>query len=145
NYLDRDEIDFLATHRDRMSVIYCPRTHSFFGHQPYPLAEMLAAGVHVAVGTDSRASNPDLRILKELMHVARHHSGISVADVIRLGTLSAAMALGIEREFGSITIGKRAELCVVRIPTVDPSLDQILNEGSRAQPLSDYLAETGSK
>ena len=63
NYLVQDEINFLAAHRDRMSLVYCPRTHAYFSHEPYPLAEMIKAGVRVAVGTDSRASNPDLKLV----------------------------------------------------------------------------------
>ena len=47
NYLDDQEIGFLAAAADRMSVVYCPRTHAWFGHQPYPLGKMLAAGVQV--------------------------------------------------------------------------------------------------
>src|SRR5207245_654083 len=31
------------------TVIYCPRTHSYFGHAPHPFAEMLARGVCVAL------------------------------------------------------------------------------------------------
>jgi cytosine/adenosine deaminase-related metal-dependent hydrolase len=59
NYLATSEIEFLGRRRGQMSVVYCPRTHEFFQHNDYPLREMLAAGVRVALGTDSRASNPD--------------------------------------------------------------------------------------
>ena len=60
NYLDAEEIDFLAVRAATMSVVFCPRTHAYFAHERYPLARMLARGVNVALGTDSRASNPDL-------------------------------------------------------------------------------------
>jgi cytosine/adenosine deaminase-related metal-dependent hydrolase len=137
NYLNRDEIQFLATHADRMSLVYCPRTHSFFGHEPYPLAEMLAAGVRVAVGTDSRASNPDLRILQELRHVAQMHPQVRPDEVLKLGTLSAAEALGIERDYGSITVGKRASLAVVPLADTPLSpLDSILSSTASSSPLN---------
>ena len=45
NYLVRTKSSFVAAHRDRLSLVYCPRTHAYFGHEPYPLAKMLAAGV----------------------------------------------------------------------------------------------------
>jgi cytosine/adenosine deaminase-related metal-dependent hydrolase len=115
NYLDRDEHEFLATHRDRMSLVYCPRTHAYFCHSPYPLSELLAAGVRVALGTDSRASNPDLSLLAEMRHVARAHPGIALTAILRMGTLSGAEALGRERECGSITAGKLANLVAVRL------------------------------
>ena len=113
NYLTPDEIEFIAAHRDPLSVVYCPRTHSFFKHDPYPLASLLAAGVRVAVGTDSRASNPDLRMWEELRHVAAKHPDVSPDAILKLGTLAAAEALGIERDYGSITPGKRASFALV--------------------------------
>ena len=113
NYLSRDEFEFVAAHRDRMSVVYCPRTHAYFGHDPYPLAGMLTAGVRVAVGTDSLASNPDLAILSELRHIARHHPNVSRDAILRMGTLSGAEALGYGEKLGSITPGKRAWLATV--------------------------------
>jgi len=66
NYLDDDEIAFLAAHRERMSVVFCPRTHARFNHRPYPLGKMLTAGVNVCLGTDSRATSPDLSLWAEM-------------------------------------------------------------------------------
>ena len=113
NYLDYDERAFLATHRDRMSLVYCPRTHAYFLHPPYPLAEMLAGGIQMALGTDSRASNPDLNMLAEMRHIARTHSETDPQEILRLGTLAGATALGRYKETGSITPGKLANLIAV--------------------------------
>lgn len=113
NYLGRDDFEFVAAHRERMSLVYCPRTHAYFGHDPYPLAGMFTAGARVAVGTDSRASNPDLSILSELRHIARHHPNVSRDAILRMGTLSGAEALGSGEKLGSITPGKRAWLATV--------------------------------
>ena len=70
NYLSGEELDFIGERRARMSLVYCPRTHAYFGHAPYPLARAISAGARVALGTDSRASNPDLSLLEELRYVA---------------------------------------------------------------------------
>jgi aminodeoxyfutalosine deaminase len=120
NYLDDDEIEFLAEQSDRMSVVYCPRTHAFFQHDTYPLAKMLAAGVNVALGTDSRASNPDLSILAEFQFVADRHSKVSPAELLRTITANAAKALGRKTEIGTIAPGKFADLAVVVIPEFEP-------------------------
>lgn len=108
NYLAPEEVAFLAEHRPRMTVVYCPRTHAHFAHAPYPLASLLAAGVRVAVGTDSRATNPDLSLWRELVHIAEHHSQVPPEAVLALGTQAAAEALGLAHELGSLTPGKRA-------------------------------------
>jgi cytosine/adenosine deaminase-related metal-dependent hydrolase len=123
NYLAADEIEFLAAHADRLAVVYCPRTHAWFGHTPYPLAHMLSAGVRVALGTDSRASNPDLSLLEEMRFVARHHPQLDPARVLELGTLAGALALGRDGDIGTLEPGKLANLAMVPLPeyeAVDP-------------------------
>jgi len=119
NYLSDEEHAFLAARADRMSLVYCPRTHSYFGHPPYPLAELLRAGVRVALGTDSRASNPDLDLLAEMRYVAATHTNVNPTDVLRMGTLSGAEALRREADVGSITPGKLANL--ITVPLRDES------------------------
>ncbi len=114
NYLQADEVTLLAEHADRMSVVYCPRTHSFFRHDPYPLAQLLAAGAAVCLGTDGRCTNPDLDLRAELREVAERHPQISPGRIVRLGTLDGARALGTAHESGSLVAGKRADMLVVR-------------------------------
>lgn len=115
NYLGVEEWEVLVKNRGHMSVVYCPRTHRHFGHATYPLKEMLAAGVRVTVGTDSRASNPDLSVWGELQEIAGGGSGLSPADILKLGTLDAAQGLGIEGNFGTIEAGKSTRLSVAKI------------------------------
>jgi cytosine/adenosine deaminase-related metal-dependent hydrolase len=113
NYLASDEIEFIAQHRERMSIVFCPRTHAFFNHEPYPLEAMRAAGVRVAIGTDSRASNPDLGIVGELRHVAMCFPKMPPSEMIRMATLDGAEALGLDSEVGSLAVGKRADLLAI--------------------------------
>ena len=118
NYLSDEEIAFIAQHADRMSVVYCPRTHHYFNHPPHPLEKLLAAGVNVALGTDSRASSPDLNLLSDIRHVAHCHPVITPAAVLQMGTLCGAKALGREQEVGTLEVGKRPNLAVVPLPEV---------------------------
>lgn len=140
NYLDAASIDFLGSHSDRMSVVYCPRTHAYFQHDRYPLSEMLAAGVRVALGTDSRASNPDLSLLSEMRQVAHSFPEISPEVILSMGTLHAAAALGLASEKGSLTPGKQADMTVVRLSdssTTNP-VASLLNEACPVDAL--YIA-----
>ncbi len=113
NYLSPDDWDLLARHADHMSVVYCPRTHHYFGHQAYPLARMLQAGVKIAIATDGRSSNPDLCLLSDLREAARRHPQVDPALIFRAGTLTAAEAIGMADELGSLKPGKRADLAIV--------------------------------
>lgn len=114
NYLRGEEIDFLAARRRQLSVVYCPRTHAYFGHRRYPLRRLLDAGVRVAVGTDSRASNPDLNLFAELCHIAAHQPEIAPREVLALGTTAGAAALGHGDRLGHLAPGAAAYLAVIR-------------------------------
>jgi len=116
NYLSRDEIGLLADHAETMAVVYCPRTHQYFGHERYPLDRMLTSGVTVCLGTDGRASSPDLDLLAEIRHVRQHHPEINPGIVLQLGTLLGAKALGRDNEIGSLQAGKYANLAIVPLP-----------------------------
>ncbi len=126
NYLADDEIAWLAEHRETMSVVYCPRTHAYFRHQDYPLSRMLAAGVRVCLGTDSRATSPDLSLLAEMREVARRHPGVDAAEVLAMGTFESARALGRDGDVGSLEPGKFADLAVVALPSTGPDNDHLL-------------------
>ncbi len=116
NYLTMDELDFIATVRDRMSVVFCPRTHAYFGHARYPLEEMLDRAINVAVGTDSLASNPDLDLLWELKEIHRRHPEVPIEKIVEIGTINGAEALGLDKSFGGLTTGQIARFCVQQAP-----------------------------
>jgi cytosine/adenosine deaminase-related metal-dependent hydrolase len=121
NYLDADEMEFIGQRRDTMSVVYCPRTHDYFAHPTYPLAALREAGVRVALGTDSRASNPDLDLLRDLRFASARFPQISPIELLRMATLDAAEALGLGHVVGSLTPGKRADLVTFPcVSDVDP-------------------------
>jgi aminodeoxyfutalosine deaminase len=119
NYLDDEEIAFLAANRRRMAVVYCPRTHDWFAHDAYPLAKMLATGVTVALGTDGRGSSPDLSLLGEMRFVARRHPAVGLDEILKMGTIYGARALGQESAVGSLAPGKQADLTIVSLPDRD--------------------------
>ena len=112
-HLAKDDLDFMAAHRERMTLVWCPRTHAWFNRDRYPLAAALNAGVRVALGTDSRASSPDLSLLAEVRHAAREHPRAGSSQILQMATLRAAEALGIAEDAGSITPGKLANLTAV--------------------------------
>ena len=128
NYLTEVELDFVATNRERMSLVFCPRTHTFFGHDRYPLQEILRRRISVAIGTDSRASNPDLSVASEIAHAARQFPDVAPETFLRMATLNSAQALGLENEFGTLGPGMQANLATIDVPN-----------GSRGDPLRIWL------
>ncbi|MCH8851978.1 MAG: amidohydrolase family protein [Planctomycetes bacterium] len=112
NYVDADEIDLLCA--TGTSVAYCPRTHSYFGHQHHPVLELMGGGVNVCVGTDSLASNPSLSVLEELVHIRGAHAELPPDVILAMGTINGARALGLAHEIGSLEPGKQADFAVFR-------------------------------
>ncbi|MGE0760933.1 MAG: amidohydrolase family protein [Pirellulaceae bacterium] len=121
NYLAEDEIAFLATHRSAMTLVHCPRTHAYFGHPPFAAARHLASGVRLALGTDSRASNPDLSLWRDLRFAIDRHPNVDPLDWLSSATLHGAHALGLAHATGSLQPGKEASFCAVSpVLTHDP-------------------------
>lgn len=112
NFLQDDEIDFIAAGSDRMAVVYCPRTHVYFEHPTHPLPKLLERGAVVALGTDGRCTNPDLDLRADLRHVAQSFPMLTPEVILQLGTLNGARALGLAGECGSLSPGKRADFLV---------------------------------
>jgi cytosine/adenosine deaminase-related metal-dependent hydrolase len=110
NHVDDAELDLLA--RRPSSVVYCPRTHAYFGHPPHRWREMLSRGINVALGTDSRASNPDLDLMQELRLVCRLAPDLSATELLKLVTTNAARAIGESSRVGALSAGLHADFSV---------------------------------
>lgn len=111
NYLATEDQAWLAD-RENFSVVYCPRTHAFFGHRPHPWRELAAQGIRVALGTDGRSSNPDLSLWREVQFLRQRFPEVNPAQLLKLATQNGAEALGVSQFCGTLEIGKRAGFAV---------------------------------
>ena len=121
NYLSSTDLNNLASHSANCAIVHCPRTHQFFGHRyldmaQYPLAERMAVGVKHFLGTDSRASNPDLNLWNEAKQVRADHPTISSLQIIKMITTEAAEFLCIQDRYGSLSEGQPATLTAIELP-----------------------------
>lgn len=78
------------------------------------LKKIFDAGITVALGTDSgafpiRTQGYSEHYEMELMAL----SGIQAKDIIKIGTLNAAKALRIDKDYGTIEIGKKADFVIL--------------------------------
>ena len=119
--------------RDRkVGVIHNPSSNMKLASGVSPVAEMLAAGVRVGLGTDGPASNNDLDMWEEmrlaafLQKVTRMDPEVLPATtVLRMATIGGATAIGLGDEIGSLEKGKRADIIQVafddvhHVPTFD--------------------------
>ena len=91
-----------------------------------PVPQMLAADVALGLGTDGAASNNDLDMWEEMDTAAKLHkefSGdpkvVTAREALEMATIRGARALHLEREIGSLEAGKRADLIVVALDSLN--------------------------
>jgi 5-methylthioadenosine/S-adenosylhomocysteine deaminase len=122
-HLTAAEIALLARHR--ASVAHCPSSNLKLASGMAPVAQLLAAGVNVALGTDGAASNNRLDMFEE-MRLAALLAKAAAGDAeampahvaLHAATLGGAIALGADERFGSIVPGKAADLAAVALDDV---------------------------
>ncbi|MGH7200725.1 MAG: amidohydrolase family protein, partial [Planctomycetaceae bacterium] len=80
-------------------------------------------------GTDSRASNPDLSLWREVQFLHQRHPDCDPQTLVELATVRGARALGLDA--GTLTPGRPADLAVVSLPSSGGNdFEQIVFAGS---------------
>jgi guanine deaminase len=126
-------------------IAHCPTSNLFLGAGVMPLAERLADGLTVGLGSDV-AGGPELSLFGVMRTGAYAQQarrtlgsepdavpgpgrvGLGPLDWLRLATLGGAQALGLDGAIGSIEAGKEADLIAVdprRTAPLDPELDAV--------------------
>ena len=102
------------------SVIHCPESNMKLASGACRVADLLADGVNVALGTDGAASNNDLDMFGEMRSAAllgkltaRDAAALPASRVLEMATINGARALGIDHCTGSLETGKWADLAAV--------------------------------
>lgn len=130
-WLDDRELNIL---RDAgAGIVHCLESNLKLASGIADLISWLDKGLKVGVGTDSPASNNNLDLLGEMAMVARLHKGVKgdptvcpASEVLKLGTIGGASTLGMEKEIGSLEIGKKADCIALSVskphavPLYDP-------------------------
>jgi 5-methylthioadenosine/S-adenosylhomocysteine deaminase len=89
-----------------------------------PVAELLAKGICVSMGTDGPASNNNMDLLEEMKIAAllqkvntMNPTVLAAEEVFKMSTINGASALGLENEIGTIDLGKKADIVLVNMKT----------------------------
>ena len=119
-----------------VSIAHCPKSNLKLASGIAPVARFRSAGVNVALGTDGAASNNTLDLFSEmrtaaLLAKARSDdaAAVTAAEALHMATLGGALALGLERQVGSIEAGKLADLTCVDLSALN------------TQPLYDIISQ----
>ncbi len=130
NYLDEGSMSRILNRN--CSIVFCPRSHAFFGHAPHPVRQLLNMGINVALGTDSLASNDSLSILDEMRFLFRSRKDLKCDEIIRMATLNGAVALDFGGVLGRLRRGFWADMTVIGLPEniCDRNVESQILEGA---------------
>jgi 5-methylthioadenosine/S-adenosylhomocysteine deaminase len=118
-----------------VGVSHNPESNMKLASGTAPVPGYLKADVALGLGTDGAASNNDLDMFEamrtaSLLH--KLHTGdprvVNAREALEMATIRGARALGMEKQIGSLEVGKRADLIVVSM------------RGARQTPLYDPLS-----
>jgi 5-methylthioadenosine/S-adenosylhomocysteine deaminase len=117
-WLTDEEMDLLA--RRGVRVVHNPESNMKLASGVAPVPELLARGVPVGLGTDGAASNNNLDLFQEMDFAAKLHkvhrldpTVMPAGVVLEMATLGGARVLGMEKEIGSLEVGKKADVIVL--------------------------------
>ncbi len=119
NYLSEEDIRDAGARE--MNICYCPKSHHYFGHAPFPLGELATAGARVVLGTDSLASNNSLDLFGEMRMAKEKNPFLSAARLLEMVTEDAARAIRQKGLLGQIAPGACADL--IAVPAVSGVTD----------------------
>lgn len=122
-HLLANEIELLAEYG--CHIVHCPSSNLKLASGIAPVAQLLAKGVNVALGTDGAASNNRLDIFAEMRLAALLAKGVTgdasvlpAHQALAMATIHGAKALGLDHKIGSIEVAKLADLTAVRLDDI---------------------------
>ena len=117
--VEDDEVAYLREHG--VAVSHNPFSNLFCGDRNAPVDRYLDAGLRVGLGTDGAANNNGqgildaMRVTRLLQRSRPDPFAISPLMGLRMATIDGARGIGLDDIVGSIEVGKRADLALIRL------------------------------
>jgi len=131
-WMDQHDIEILA--RTGSNVSHNPCSNAKLASGIAPIPEMLAAGVNAGLGTDGGPSNNTYDLVREMRWASYLHKArtldplvMPAEAVLEMATINGAKAIGLEKEIGSLEVGKQADFVVFDLdkPHVTPAMNPV--------------------
>jgi aminodeoxyfutalosine deaminase len=140
-WLDAQDRELLA--RRGVWLALCPRSNLHTGAGFPDMIALQQAGLKMALGTDSLASNRDFNLFQEIKSLLEHFPEVQLSDLLAMATINGAAALNRAQDFGSLTPGKKAALLFLPIPAKTPLWPGLLAAGLQGR--MSWLTQKGKE
>ncbi len=127
--------DILLLRQFDVKVAHNPESNMKLASGIAPIPRLLKEGICVGLGTDGCASNNNLDLFQEMDTAAKLHkvntfdpTVLDSTTALRMCTIEAARALGLEKITGSLEVGKKAD--IILLDTKKPHLTPMYNPAS---------------
>jgi len=130
-HIDPQEINLLRA--GDVKIVHAPESNMKLSSGVAPVSHMVNGGLVVGLGTDGCSSNNNLDLFGEMDTAAKLSKvfaldpvALDAKTVVKMATRWGAAVLGLEKEIGTIEIGKKADMIVVDLksphlcPLYDP-------------------------
>jgi imidazolonepropionase len=109
-----EEADIQALKCSSTMPVALPGCSYFLGIPYTPARRLIDAGLPLALATDYNPGSSPSGNMNFVVSAACIKMNMTPAEAINAATLNAAYAMGLEKELGSITIGKKANLLLTK-------------------------------
>jgi|HubBroStandDraft_6_1064221.scaffolds.fasta_scaffold13352_5 5-methylthioadenosine/S-adenosylhomocysteine deaminase len=130
-FVDEKDRKILADRQ--VGCVHNPSSNMMLASGVAPVVEERAAGIAVGLGTDGPAgSNNDLDLMEEMDLAAKLQKitkmdprALGAKSVVEMATIEGAKALHMEKEIGSLEVGKNADIILISLdePNAVPMYD----------------------
>jgi 5-methylthioadenosine/S-adenosylhomocysteine deaminase len=117
-WLNEADIEIIAARQSNVS--HNPESNMKLASGISPLSRLVNYGIPIGLGTDGCASNNNLDLFQEMDMAAKLHKAstldptvMDAGTVLKMATIDAARAIGLDDVIGSLETGKQADIVIV--------------------------------
>lgn len=111
-FTGKEEIDVLMKSETMPTLM--PSTAFFLGLEYPPARKMIDSGLPVALATDYNPGSSPSGKMAFTLSLACIKLKMTPEEVLNAATMNSAYAMGLQKEVGSITVGKKANLIITK-------------------------------
>jgi len=118
--INLSEKDMRTLSNRKVNVAYVPVANMKLGLGATKVKDLTTLGVNVSLGTDGPASNNSLDLFETMKtgallqkHAYLDPTVLPAYEVLKMATSNGAKAVGLEKDVGSLEVGKKADVILV--------------------------------